>query len=124
MSVFFRLHEVGCFNGLKAKYPAEKTLVPSLILEFFSFREEEVAEEGTEQKGSLLLIIFTEQVSILLVCSCSENGNTTLKFPFLLVFTCSLKLVSEVLWSLHSTATMAPAIKEHNLKLDASLSGK
>lgn len=93
------------------KNPAEKIRTPFLFFEFFNLREEEVAEEATEQKGSLLLINLTPQLSIFLICFATENGKTTLNFPFLLVFTWRLKLVLEVFSSLHSTSTLAPEMK-------------
>lgn len=93
------------------KNPAEKMRTPFLFFEFFNWREEEDAEEATEQKGSLDLINLTEQLSIFLTCLAIENGKTTLNFPFLLVLTCCLKLASGVFSSLHSTSTLAPANK-------------
>ena len=73
--------------GLKVKKPAEKIRTPFLFFEFFNLRAEEVAEEATEQKGSLLLISLTLQLSIFFMCFATENGKTTLNLPCLFVLT-------------------------------------
>lgn len=95
---------------MKVKKPAEKIRTPFLFFEFLKLREEEVAEEATEQKGSLLLISFTEQLSIFLTCLATEKGKTTLNLPRLFVVARCWKVVVELFSSLHSTATVAPAI--------------
>ncbi|KAG1366748.1 hypothetical protein COCNU_13G005380 [Cocos nucifera] len=98
----------GCLKGRKVRNPAEKIRTP--FLTDFRRRLAEVAEEATEQDGTLLLISFTEQDSITFISLLISSGRRTLNTPRLLVFT-SLWKESLVAASSHSTATEAPVVK-------------
>jgi len=69
---------------LNVKNPAENTWSPFFLI--LKWREDEVTGEATAQFGSLLLINFTEQPSILLTCLPMEKGKETLNSPCSSVF--------------------------------------